>query len=395
MVSDVYFPRVNGVSTSIRTAARWLHEQGHRVTLVAPDYGVPVAEEFETIRVPARVLFFDPEDRLMRRSALRDLLPRLAKRHWDVVHIHTPFQAHRLGVRLARATGTPSVESYHTYFELYVAHYLPWLPGRASRAASRWLSRRLCNAVDHLVVPTEEMTRVLDDYGVRVPQTVLPTGIDLRQFAGGDGAAFRARHGIALDRPVIATVSRLAREKNIDFLLQVAAQLRLTVPDLLFVVAGEGPDAARLRGLASSPELEGAVRFFGNLDRSSDLLDCYRAADLFVFASPTETQGLVLTEAMALGVPVVSTAVMGTASVLRGAQGARIAPEDVSGFAAILDELLGDVAQRERLSHAARVDAEAWSVDALMQQLERLYGALAASRGANERDDAVLGAGQA
>lgn len=378
MLSDVYFPRVNGVSTSIHTAALWLHERGHEVTLVAPAYGEALSEPFDIIRVDARALFFDREDRLMKGAALGDVCRTLAQHHWDAIHIHTPFQAHRLGVRLARATGTPTVESYHTYFEQYVAHYLPWLPGGALRAASRALSRRLCNAVDHLVVPSEEMTRVLDGYGVTVPRTVLPTGIDLHRFAGGDGDAFRVKYGIAPDRPVIATVSRLAREKQIDFLFKVVAKVREVVPDVLFLVAGEGPDATRLRELAATPELDGAVRFFGYLDRNTELLDCYRAQDVFIFASPTETQGLVLIEAMALGVPVVSTAVMGTASVLRHAQGARIVPSSVPEFADAVVGLLRDRIEHQRLSRLARVDAQAWSVASLMVNLEDLYRHLSA-----------------
>ena len=376
MLSDVYFPRVNGVSTSIRTGARWLHERGHEVVLAAPDYGQATDEPFEVIRLPARGIFFDPEDRFIRERALRNAYRALAKRRWDVQHIHTPFQAHRLGAWLARRNGVPAVESYHTYFEQYVAHYLPFLPAGVLRASSRWLSRRLCNAVDHLIVPSEQMAEVLAGYGVTVPHTVLPTGIDLRTFAGGDGAAFRARHGIAPGRPVIATVSRLAREKNIDFLLAVVAALRREIPDLLFLIAGEGPDAPRLKQRTQALGLQENVRFFGNLDRETELLDCYRAADVFVFASPTETQGLVLIEAMALGVPIVSTAVMGTASVLRNARGARVAPESVPEFAAAVQQLLRSPTERQRLSLLGRDDAGAWSVPALMARTEGLYESL-------------------
>ena len=381
MLSDVYFPRVNGVSTSIRTCARNLHARGHAVTLVAPDYTSAAENDpFETIRVASRSIFFDPEDRLMRGGALRRCHRELARRHWDVVHVHTPFHAHRLGTRLSRETGVPVVESYHTYFEQYVSHYLPWLPAGALRQAARTLSRRLCDAVDHLIVPSEQMVGVLAGYGIDVPNTVLPTGIDLATFAGGEGARFREKHGIAAGRPVIATVSRLAREKNIDFLLQVVARLAAEFPELLFVVAGEGPDAPRLRALAVTLGLQDNVRFFGNLDRETELLDCYRSADAFVFASPTETQGLVLIEAMALGVPIVSTAVMGTASVLRDAKGARIAPECVDGFATHVGDVLRSAALRTELSAAAREDARAWSVDALMDRVERLYESLARSR---------------
>src|SRR5215469_405693 len=130
MLSDVYFPRVNGVSTSIRTYARELVRRGHTVTIVAPDYATREDERddpYEIIRLPARVIFFDPEDRLIRASAMRAAVRRLGARDWDIIHVHTPFRAHRIGVRLGRMLDRPVVETYHTYFEEYVSHYLPWL----------------------------------------------------------------------------------------------------------------------------------------------------------------------------------------------------------------------------------------------------------------------------
>ena len=385
MLSDVYFPRVNGVSTSIRTFAKSLLGMGHRVTLVAPDYGpnsgqaghdADFGDGFDVLRLPARQIFFDPEDRLIKAPALRAVLPRLARRRWDAIHIHTPFRAHQLGVRLARACDVPVVETYHTYFEEYIAHYLPWMPPAMLRAFARRTSRRLCHAVDHLIVPTAEMTAVLRAYGVRTPATVLPTGIELAEFTGGDGAAFRAKHGIDPRRPVLVTVSRLAVEKNIDFLLQVVRVLATDFPTLLFVIAGEGPDAARLKALVRTLGLEQHVRFFGNLDRRTALLDCYRSANAFVFASPTETQGLVLIEAMALGVPIVSTAVMGTATVLRNAASAVISAADVLAFAEDVARVLRDPALQASLSAAGPRDAQAWNCDTLMQQAVDLYAGL-------------------
>ena len=383
MLSDVYFPRVNGVSTSIRTFAQALVRMGHAVTLVAPDYGPDSGQAqhddgaFEIIRLPARVIFFDPEDRLIRGAALAGITRRLAARDWDVVHVHTPFRAHQLGVRLARLTGVPVVETYHTYFEEYVGHYLPWLPAGLARWGARRASRYLCHGVDHLIVPSVQMEQVLDRYGIRTPRTVIPTGIDLAEFAGGEGARFRDAHGIDRDAPTLVTVSRLSLEKNIGFLIRVVSRLVPEFPRLQFLIAGEGPDAARLRQLVAALELQDNVRFFGNLDRRTSLLDAYRAGDVFVFASPTETQGLVLIEAMALGTPIVSTAVMGTATVLRDARSARISDEDEAAFADHVATLLRSPQARRALSDAGPLDARAWSTDALMARAVALYASLA------------------
>ena len=378
MLSDVYFPRVNGVSASMRTFARDLVRRGHEVTVVAPSYGPEdQIEEFELIRLPSRQIFFDPEDRLIKASALRAVLPQLQARPFDVIHIQTPFRAHQLGTRLSRVTGIPTVETYHTYFEQYVSHYLPWLPARALRSGARWMSRRLGHGVDHLIVPTQQVLDVLKGYGIRTESTVIPTGIHLDEFRGGDGDRFRQRHQIGRERPTLVTVSRLAVEKNIVFLLEVAKVLVKEFPDLYFVIAGEGPDAPRLKQRTRELGLQNHVGFVGNLDRSTELLDCYRSGDVFVFASPTETQGLVLIEAMALGVPIVSTAVMGTATVLQRAKSARISGENVAEFAGHVAELLRSPEERRRLSAAGPIDAQQWSAPALMQQVVDLYQRLA------------------
>ncbi len=387
MVSDVYFPRVNGVSTSMQTFCRELATNGHAVTIVAPDYGVPERDsEFEIVRLPSSRIFFDPEDRLIHRSAMRSVVADLAKRRWDVIHIHTPFRAHQIGIELARRTARPTVESYHTYFEEYVANYLPWFPTGPLRFLVRRFSRKLCESVDHLIVPTTEMADVLQGYGIRTPSTVVPTGIRLEEFASGDGARFRRTHGIGENQPMLLTVSRLAIEKNIDFLLEVAAKLEHEFADFVFVVAGEGPDAPRLRKLASKLGLDEHVRFLGNLDRNTTLLDCYSAADVFVFASSTETQGLVLIEAMACGAPIVSTAVMGTATVLRDTNSALIAEENVDAFAANVARLLRSPAERAALSAAGPIDAEKWGAASLMRKVFGTYERLSAGSNGVRRD---------
>lgn len=380
MLSDVYFPRVNGVSTSIRTFARELRRLGHGVTIVAPHYGQAegVDDDIEILRLPARKIFFDPEDRLIRRAALRDAAVQLAHRRWDVIHVHTPFRAHQLGVMLSKLDGRPLVETYHTYFEPYAKHYFPWLPAAPLRYAARLISRKLCAEVDHLIVPTQQMDDVLKRYGIATPATIVATGIDLDEFRGGDGARFRRAHGIGERQPVLVTVSRLAAEKNIGFLLEVAKTLLGEFPDLVFIVAGEGPDAMRLRAKAKALGIDEHLRFPGNLDRRGALLDCYRAGDVFVFASPTETQGLVLIEAMALGVPIVSTAVMGTAAVLAGAGSARVAAENVADFSGHVAALLRSPELRTQLATAGREDARAWSAPALMGKTVALYERLAA-----------------
>jgi glycosyltransferase involved in cell wall biosynthesis len=382
MVSDVYFPRINGVSTSIQTFRRELARCGHRVTVVAPDYAGQRQEEPDILRVPSSSVPFDPEDRLMRRGALRAALRSAVPGRIDLVHIQTPFLAHYAGLALARERGVPCIETYHTYFEEYLFHYVPLAPRAWLRAAARRFSRKQCNALDAVVVPSRAMREVLSGYGVRTPMHIVPTGLDLGHWQSGDGAAFRRQHGIAADRPVLVHVGRVAFEKNIDFLLRMLVRVRERVPGVLLVVSGDGPARADLEALARRLALSDSVRFVGYLDRRTALLDCYRAGDAFVFASNTETQGLVLLEAMALGVPVVSTAVLGTRDILEGAGGALIAGEDEGDFAGKVVRVLQDGALRARMSAAAREDAARWAAPAMAQRMAALYTDLCSGQSA-------------
>lgn len=367
-VSDVYFPRVNGVSTSIRTFRRELQAIGHEVVVVAPEYPQSGPEDDSGIvRVAARGVPLDPEDRLMRRRSLQELKARLGTRAFDLLHIQTPFAAHYAGLRLAREFGIPCVATYHTFFEEYLYHYLPFAPRSLMRALAREFSRRQGNQVDALVVPSRAVLSALTAYGVRSPMTVLPTGISLGEFAGGDGAAFRRQHGIPAERPLLVHLGRVAFEKNIDFLLRTLTRVRLCHPDVLLLIAGEGPALPQLKRLARRLQLEANVQFVGNLDRATALLDCFRAGDVFVFASRTETQGLVLLEAMALGVPVVAIAEMGAVDILKAGEGALIAPADEQAFADAVCLLLDSPQLRGQLAADGRRFAAGW--DAARQAL--------------------------
>ena len=379
MISDVYFPRVNGVSTSIQTLRRSLLEAGHDSVLVAPGY--PGAAPDPAIhRVAGWAVPRDPEDRLMRPRALQRTLEQLHAADFDAVHIHTPFLAHRAGVPWARRHGLPAVETYHTLFEGYFHHYFPWLPQAWLALLARRISRWQCDKVGAVIAPSAAMRNKLAEYGVTTPMQVIPTGLPLQDFQGGDGAAFRRRHGIPLDRPLLLYVGRVAHEKNIGFLISALTRLRTTHPDALLLIAGQGPALPALRTQAAAQGLGGQVLFLGYLQRGAPLHDCYCAADVFVFASRTETQGLVLLEAMALGVPVVAQAHLGTADVLKEGQGCLIAPDDPAAYARRVAELLDDREKARQLGERGKIYAREWSTARMAQRMLELYGSLGSAR---------------
>jgi 1,2-diacylglycerol 3-alpha-glucosyltransferase len=373
MISDVYYPRINGVSTSIATFRKALHALGHQTVLLAPDYPGLSEPDQSIVRVPSLYLPFDPEDRIMRMRPLRLHMRMLASQQFDLIHIHTPFIAHRAGIRLARYLGIPVVETYHTFFEEYFHHYLPVLPRSWLRFAARAVSRRLERNLDGMIVPSRAIEQALRQYGLHVPISIIPTGLDLSEFSPGDRRRFCRCYNLEADRPTLVYVGRVAHEKNIGFLLDVLAQVRRKLPEVLLIIAGEGPARKALQRRVEQLQLSANVAFVGYLQRGQPLWNCYAAGDAFVFASRTETQGLVLLEAMALGVPVISTAELGTCDVLKDCAGAVLAEGNVEEFAAKTLEVLGDRELRLALSGRAREDAARWSIEPTTRTLIGYY----------------------
>jgi glycosyltransferase involved in cell wall biosynthesis len=373
-ISDVFFPRVNGVSTSINTFATELRALGHQVTLIAPSYADEDKQEEWIVRVPSHKIYFDPEDRLMNFSKLKALLPWIRDKHFDIIHIHTPFTAHYVGIHFGKKLDIPVVETYHTFFEDYLHHYLPFIPQFISRKLARTISRRQCNAVDGIVSPSKPMLDVLKQYGIKTPAEVVATGLDESSFASVDGEHFRMSHDIPLAQPMLLFVGRVAHEKNIGFLLEMHVELIKKHPDALLVITGEGPAEESIKHSIKKLGISNKVRMIGYLDRGHELIACYKAADIFVFASKSETQGLVLLEAMAQGTAVVAIAELGTKSILIEGEGVLIAKDDINDFADKVSILLSDAPKRQMIGDKGRQYAqEKWGAGVLAKKVAKFY----------------------
>jgi glycosyltransferase involved in cell wall biosynthesis len=319
----------------------------------------------------------------MQWRALTRTLDALPASDFDVVHIHTPFIAHYAGARFAKRANLPCVATYHTFFEEYAHHYVPAMPKWLGRYLARAFTRSQCDDVQALIAPSEPMRDVLVEYGVATPIHVLPTGLPAASFQPGDGNRFRVQSGLPLERPLMTYIGRVAHEKNIEFLVQVFLKVRASVPGAMLVIAGEGPARESLRQLVAELGVASDVFFAGYLDRNTALLDCYAAANVFAFASRTETQGLVLLEAMAQGTPVVSTAELGTRSILKSGCGALVVEEKRDEFAEAVVRVLRDTNLQKDLGERGRAYAKTWSSASMARRLADLYGTLRLAPGAS------------
>lgn len=368
--TEVYHPIVNGIVASLDGLAEGLRALGHQVYCFAPR--VPGYEESDgpVYRMPSLPLPVPTPYRLtvpvVSRRNRHAIINRL-----DVLHAHSPFVTGWMAVRYARRLRIPLVYTYHTRLEEY-AHYVPFEPNATRRAAST-LTRNFANLADAVIVPTPAMYERLLELGVTAPVEIIPSGIDLRHFAAGTRSEdLRRELGVAPDERMLLFVSRLAREKNVELLVRALAQTR--TPARL-IVAGDGPEREALEELASRCGAGRRVRFLGAVERDR-LPGLYASADAFVFASMTETQGLVLAEALAAGALVLAADAPQIREVLGGA--GRLIRPSAEAFAAAMSQVpaLPDPAEAEK----ARAAASRFGIEEQARKVAAIYARLTAER---------------
>ncbi len=374
LVTDTYFPRINGVSTSTQIFAEEFAKLGHEVHIYAPDFPNNIDESgaFKIYRFPSFYLFFDPEDRLGMPWKDKKLVQQFIDHKYDIVHTQTPFTIGGPAVKWARKSGSKVVHTYHTLFAAYVEHYLWFLPKALSIWYAKSASRRYCNSCDLLITPSTEMRDVLSSYNVTKPIEVIPTGIRLDRFHGRDRQRYRQLKGYKPEDKVLLFMGRVAEEKNIDFLLRVVNRLRPRVPNLQFLIAGEGAAKKHLEKMTVDLGMSDCVHFAGYLSKE-DWRDCYAGSDLFVFASITETQGLVVTEAMAAETPVVAVAEMGIKDVMASGRGGLTTALNEDEFTEAVYQMLTDQALYAQKKSETLAEADKWSSTSMAKRMLEAY----------------------
>ena len=325
--TECYKPIVNGVVASIDALRDGLCAHGVEVTTVAPHFPRFIDDERDVVRIPSLPLPTQTAYRLC--LPYLNAVDRRRVRGLDIVHAHSPFVTGWMGASYARRHRIPLVFTYHTRLDAY-AHYAPFDRATTERAMSE-LTRRYANWADAVVVPTRAMETWLRDLNVRAPISVVPSAIDVERFAAGRRSPLvRARLGATDDtEPLALVVSRLGMEKNVELALDALARF----PELRLAVVGDGPHRAALEERARRLGVERRVRFTGALARER-LPDVYASADAFVFPSTTDTQGLVLAEALAAGLPVIAADSEASRDVL--GEAGRIVPPDAGAMAAAI-----------------------------------------------------------
>jgi glycosyltransferase involved in cell wall biosynthesis len=376
MFSESFHPVQNGVTTSVRTLIAELRKYGHHVWVFAPEHQDQPEHETNVMRFPSFVTQFNPEYPLaypfLPRIKLSSQIERLKL---DVIHTHSPFVLGLTGADLAIRKGIPLVSTYHTLYTEY-SHYVSFIPEAVTHGLLEAYLPWYYNRCSTVICPSALAMEHLKASGIERPIAVIPTGIPIPFCEDVDDracAGIRARLNVGRDTPLMLYAGRLAPEKQIPWLLTALARIAERIPEVVLAIAGGGPMLEELTELAKSMGIADRTKFLGPVPRC-EMDPIYAAADLFVFPSPSETQGLVIGEARAAGTPAVVIDAGGAPETVKhGIDGFRIAEGDLEGFTNCVEHLLRDRDYLARISANALKAAEEHTPDQMTLRILDVY----------------------
>lgn len=371
MMTNTYAPMVGGIEESIRSFTFEFEKLGHEVFIVAPECEGAPPDEVGVIRLRA-IQNFNHSDfsiALPMSSLLAELMKTFKP---DIIHCHHPFWMGDIALRLSSQYHIPLVFTYHTMFEQHM-HYLP-IQNEGVKRFIIELFTGYANLANQVIVPSESVRAILLERGVKTPMEVVPTGVNLQKFSKGNGNIIRKRLKIPLDAVVIGHVGRLALEKNLEFLSRSVAAYLKREPKIHFLVGGDGPLMDQIKKIFNEQGARKRLHLAGVL-KGQDLVDCYHAMNIFAFASLSETQGIVLVEAMAAGVPVVAVDAPGVREVVKdGYNGRLIFGENQNNFLEALSWCLKQApAEFERMKKNAQATTKEFAVDLCANRMLKVY----------------------
>jgi 1,2-diacylglycerol 3-alpha-glucosyltransferase len=386
LVSDCYWPRVNGVTVSLQTFRDELIRRGHEVIILCPDYPPPwekAPKEPSVRRFASRGSSVSKEDRLIGITAFPAFFRALDRFNPDVIHINTELTANVAARIFAYLRFHPILVTSHTDYEDYICNYIRFVDRRLLRAVVRFIMRFTFRTADIIITPSRHQQRKLKDYNIHKRFVVIPTGIsDIFVPQPKDAIkAYRAsldeRFPSLKGKRILLFTGRITVEKDAKFLLPVLRRLRARRKDVALLFAGDGPARPHIEALALRSGMSDSCAFMGYV-KYAELPLVYASADVFVFPSKTETLGLCTIEAMGTGLPVVAIGEMGTLDVMRGDNGGFMVPNDETAFTEAVLALLNDEGLRNRKSAEARAWAKQYRIGTTTDRLERLYRVVSA-----------------
>lgn len=365
--TDTYEPQINGVVTSIKTSIEYL-EQNHTIYVFCPNV-TPKIQSTETVwRFPSVVYPFQKEYRLA--LPFNHQLKNIKALNLDIIHIHTPFTMGKIGLKIGKKLNLPIIHTYHTYFEKYL-HYFPILPERWVHKYAKKESERFCNACNKIIVPSHEMKSMLSSYQIDTELSIIPSGINCHTPTQNEITQFKKRY-MQNNKINCIFVGRVGKEKNIHFLIDAFEKILTKEKNVHLTIIGDGPEKKGIQQKSKTLEITEHVSFTGYLTKEN-VFQAYHAADLMLFPSTTETQGLTVVESIMCGTPVIGINKMGVKNVIKQNESGILTEENVDEFAnAALSLIKNDKLRLDYASKAIQL-GKAYSYTTTGKALENLY----------------------
>jgi glycosyltransferase involved in cell wall biosynthesis len=378
MVTNTFTPHVGGVAKSVAAFTQAYRQLGHRVLVIAPEFENMPENETDVIRVPA-IQNFNGSDFSVRLPIPGYVFASLDEFRPDIVHSHHPFLLGDTALLIAASFDVPLVFTHHTMHEQYT-HYVPLDSPQLKRFVIQ-LAIGYANLSDRVIAPSQSIEEILQGRGVETAIEVIPTGVDAQRMGQGDSSSIRERMKIPPGVQVIGHTGRLAPEKNLQFLAEAVAEFMDCHPKTHFLVVGEGPSRNEIESVFKNSSLNSNLHFTGSL-KGQDLVDSYHAMDVFAFASKSETQGMVLVEAMAAGVPVVALDAPGARDVVtHNKNGWLLDSDNSAAFVSALKQALSIYGgPREKLHQALKQTVEEFSMNRSAERSLALYTTLSSEQ---------------
>ncbi len=380
MMTNAYLPLVGGLERSIESFTKEYRKRGHRVVIVAPEYENSPKNELDVIRVPALQNFYGSK------FSVKLPVEKLFSEPWgdfkpDIVHVHHPFLMGDTALRFAYERKVPLVFTHHSLYEENVGD------SETVKKFVTELATGFANCCDYVIAPSESVAEIIKARGVKTQIAVIPTGLDLSQYKGTAGN-FKEQSKIKKDAFVVGYVGRLAPEKNLPFLTRAVASFLKKEKEAIFLVVGSGPSEAELLSYFKELKLEDRLLLVGEM-KGKKLIEAFQAINVFAFSSHSETQGMVLNEAMAAGTPVVGLDAPGVRDIVRDKiNGRLVSHESEEEFIEALSWVLGQSpAARRKLIAEAKKTSKQFSMRRCANKALQLYESLQPAAGFQRKSE--------
>jgi len=373
MFINYYTPSKGGMETSVINLSKGLEKAGHQVFIFAPEYPNYKDKKKNIFRYKSFRFNYGGYFYVIPIPFISNAEEVVRKLKLDVIHSHQPYSLGSEALKFSKKLKIPLVFTYHIRYEDY-SHYVPLVPESVSKKYIRKITTKYSNQCGNIIAPSTAIKKMLINRGIKAPISIIPSGINIDNFKkdAGQKNKIRKKYNIEADDILLITACRLTEEKNIEFLVRSFAKIREKNNAIKFMIVGDGALKKDLEKIAEELGIKNSIIMTGLVDRTK-IVELYQASDIFVFASKTETQGLVAVEAMAAGNPVVAIKASGIEDMVRNNKDGFLTSESEEEFSESVLKIVNNKNLREEMSAQAKINSERFSIEPWVEKVVELY----------------------